>query len=519
MADKEQSSKTNETPVSKPFGASAGVRLWLAALGSSLVALLIYGCTLSGYLYPGFSSDLYVQWMGLDALSLPLHPIWGALVKSIGGGTVSSLHMFSAVCGALSAGFICYLVGFFAYQTIGQEDSFKFVGGASLAAGITSAFVFTFSTAAWLASTHLNVRQFDVFLALSLFMLFIPLVRFPRTTYVLSPLLGFAVGVCLLESPIFVPLMALYFFALITTVVKNGIKFYVPAALFLVSMVGGFILALDSVSDAFLALPGVADGELADMGDVLWAIANSYKQEIHDWLFRPGCLVVVLLAVLPFIACSFASVRALNNDRTWSQYAFHGAMTVCCVLATVTPLAPEALLRPFGVVPVATTVLVAVVCGYLVAYWYLVARVQLPAAESSEYDEQRLPAIRFGRKAAPIVGGTLVGLLALAALVSAFGREGDRGEFADVCANEILDRMGDRKWLITDGLLDSHLRLAAAARRQEVNIVCIKARKESEYNAYCRQLADLVVDRASPPATRPASVSRSRSANSAWSSS
>ena len=493
MAEKEQNGKKSEAQSVKPFGASAGMGLWLAALGSSLVAFIIYWCTVAGYLYPGLTSDLYVQWMGLDALSLPLHPIWGALVTGLGCGTADTLNMFAVVCGALSAGFICYLVGFFVYQTISQEDTIKFVGSASLAAGIVSAFVFAFSTAEWLASTHMNVRQFDVTLALALFMLFIPLVRYPRLTWVVAPLLGFAVGVCLLESPIFVPLMAVYFLALVAAVVKNGIKFYVPAALFLVSMVGGFILTLDNVSAAFLKLPGVVDGEFTNMGDVLWAIANSYKQEIHDWLFRPGCLVVVLLAVLPFVACSFASARGLNNDRTWSQYAFHGAMTACCVLATVTPLAPEALLRPFGVIPVATTAMVAVVCGYLIAYWYLVARVQLPTAESSEYDEQRLPAIKFGRKAAPIVGGTFVGLLVLAALVSTFGREGDRGEFADVCANEILNRMGERTWLITDGLLDAHLRLAAAARRQELNIICIKGRKENEYNAYCRQLADLVV--------------------------
>ena len=74
MAEKEQIEKTNEVQAVKPFGASPGMGLWLASLGASIAAFLIYWCTVSGYLYPSFSSDLYVKWMGLDALSLPLHP-------------------------------------------------------------------------------------------------------------------------------------------------------------------------------------------------------------------------------------------------------------------------------------------------------------------------------------------------------------------------------------------------------------------------------------------------------------
>ena len=59
----------------KPFGVSPGGMLWLAALGSSLLALLVYGCTLAQYLYPGESAALFTQWMGLESLHLPLHPV------------------------------------------------------------------------------------------------------------------------------------------------------------------------------------------------------------------------------------------------------------------------------------------------------------------------------------------------------------------------------------------------------------------------------------------------------------
>ena len=67
--------------------------------------------------------------------------------------------------------------------------------------------------------------------------------------------------------------------------------------------------------------------------------------------------------------------------------------------------------------------------------------------------------------------------------------------FADACANEVLDRMGPRTWLITDDLLDKALRKAAVARGQELNIICIKLRSEAECKAYCNRLADLVAEK------------------------
>ncbi len=78
---------------------------------------------------------------------------------------------------------------------------------------------------------------------------------------------------------------------------------------------------------------------------------------------------------------------------------------------------------------------------------------------------------------------------------SAKGREEPTGaslEPADVCANEILDRMGPCTWLITEGVLDANLREAAAARGQELNIITIKDRDEQQNKAYCNWLADQI---------------------------
>ena len=473
----------------KPFGTSPGWPLWLVSLGASLLALLVYGCSLAGYFYPGESASLYTQWMGFEALSLPTHPVWGWVVELIGGGSATSLNALGLVCGVLSAGFLCYLVGFFVFQTIGQEDTVKHARAASLIAGGGSAVAFIFSMALWNSSTHLDVRQFDVFLVLAVFMLYVPLVRFPFLTFLLAPVIGFAVAVGALEGVVFVPMGAVFLLALIASVVKNGYKFYVPTALFLVALAVGYYLLADHVAEAFLNLPSSADGEYKETSDVIWACVDSYKHEMYLWFFGKNGIVVNILAVLPFVACTFVASRGLNNERSWSQYLFHAAMTICCVLATATPLTPDSLLSYTGNAPVATTALVAATSGYLLAYWYLLARVPLPVVE---YDAQTLPVLKIGKKAAPFVGYGLVVLLVLAGIVNAFSRDGDAGAFADVCANEVLDSMGSRTWLITEGMLDANLRVAAAARGQELNIICIKGRKEAEEKAYCKRIAKLV---------------------------
>ena len=483
VSKKEGASKS--TAAQKPFGTSPGWWLWMGALGSSLLALLVYGCTLASYLYPGESAVLFTQWIGLDTLPLPLHPIWGGIMKSIGLTSAVRLHLLGLVCGVLSAGFLCYLVGFFVFQTIGQEDVINHARTTSLVAGVGAAVVFIFSTATWMTSTHLDVRQFDVTLALAVFMLYVPLVRFPRLTYVLSPVIGFVVSAGIVEGVVFVPLALVFLLALVATVVKNGFKFYLPTALFLVALTVGWLLLSHHSADGFYA----ENGEYTNAWDVLWACAHSYFHEIHDWIFRPGGFVVLLLSVLPFIACTFAASRGLNNERTWSQYLFHASMTVCCVLATATPLSPDGMTRAFGTAPVATTTLVAATCGYLLAYWYLLARTPLP---TTDVDAQKLPVMKLGRQAAPYVGCGLAVLLLLASVVNAFSRDGDGGAFADACANEMLDRLGPRTWLITDGSLDAHLSVAAASRDKELHIICFKGRREAEDKAYRDMIADLV---------------------------
>ena len=483
MAEKKKTAR-------KALAVSLGMRLWLCALGSSLVALVVYGLTLAGYVFPGESAHLFTQWMGMDALAAPVHPIWGAVVKFVGGmSSLSSvavrLNTLSLLCGALSAGFVCVLVGFFILNTAQHEDSQPHASAAASLGGLTAAFAFVFSTAVWQSSTHLDFNVFGVFLALAVFMLFIPMARFPRLTPLFAMLVGVGVGVGLVESPVFVPLAPVYLMAVVVTSVRNDRKFYLPAILFLVAGLVGFTVVARLVASSYLALPAAAAGGFEDAGDVLVKLLRDHLHEMRQWVDRPGWLYVVILAVLPFVACGFAAPRGLNSERTWSQYLFHAAMTICAILATATSLSPESVMRPFGISPVATSTLAAVTCGYLAAYWFVLFRAALPTA-----DQEAQPVVlTLGKRVAPFALFSFLALLALAALVNAFSCSRDRGAFADICAGEIVDRLGGRSWLVTDGLLDDHLRVVAASRGKQLDLVCLQRDTD---DAYLKELSALV---------------------------
>lgn len=466
----------------------AKLRMWMFAAVAAVVACVVYALTFADYLFPGETAQLFTQWVGMDALDLPLHPIWGWFVKTFAGTSLSAvgINLLSLLCGVVSAGLVCLLVGEFVFNAIYHEDSRKFNVGAARVAGVVASFAFVFSTATWQSSTHLDYRMFDVAMSLAVFTAFIPMMRRPGLVPAGSFLIGLGVAAGLVESEIFMALAPFYMAAVVMASVKTGRKFYVPTTLFLVATFVGYFLFTRMMGSAYLALPEAAAGGMEDVGDVWQKCVSHSLREMRGWFMRPGWLYVVVLSVLPFFACVFAAGRGLNNDRKWSQYLFHFAMTVCAILATVTPLAPAVVMRRFGISPVATSTMAAMTCGYLAAYWYVLARTPLPLAEAGG----RLPAVIVaGRRIAPVAGILLAVLLALASLVNAFDCTKGRGRFADVCAGEIVDRMGERTWLVTDGLLDEHLRVAAAKRGKELNLVCLHRDMDE---AYLKELAALV---------------------------
>ena len=464
----------------------------IAALCVAGVAAIAYALTLADYVFPGDSARLLVQWTGIDTLDFPEFPLWGYFVKFFGGaGALASVafrtNLLSLVCGVVSAYLICRLMSFAVWQSVSQEDCLPHSSAAAVAAGVVAALAFVFSTAVWQSATHLEHRIFDVMWALVTMRVVMFAAGHPRLSIPIAVLAGVCVAMGLVESPIFVPYSIAVFFAFMLILVKNGGGLYGAAVLYLLSVLLGFIVFVKCVANGYVGTDAATAAGCSSAFDVFLHGLKDAIREMRAWFTRPGWLAVVALTFLPAISCVFAAGRGLNNDRRWSQYVFHIAMTLCVACAMATPLAPESILRPLGISPVATSTLAALVAGYLAAYWYLLARAPLPLKEYKEDGVEMV--IRVGRLAAPAFGFALVVILALAALVNSFSCSRGRGEFADKCAREVIDRLGVREWFVTDGTLDDHLRVAAAAAGKELNLVCLQ---RDMNDAYLDELTALV---------------------------
>jgi len=465
-------------------------RSWIVAGGMGLLALLVYSLTLAEYAFPGESAAAITAWTGMDILKSPIHPLWGAFVKFMGGlsfpsSLVVRMNLLSLICGVLSAVMVCRLVRAFVLSMMSDENVTPHAGIASDIASLVAGVVFVFGVPIWQASTHLECRIFDVMFALAMFSLFPLMFRYEKFSWPITVLVAIMLGVGAVESVIFLPLAPIAGIFVLAAFRRRGRLAVAALGVFALVAAIAFALYTRSVMQWFSTTAyAMAHGEsgMSPM-DVAVDFWRQQTAEVRTWYQRPFWLCVLLTVVLPFVACGFAAFRGLSSERSLSQYVFHLAMTGCVIAATMTPASPLDLMRfslKAGIptsLPVAVGTLSAITAGYLAAYWVLLWRVSVKV---DEYDGT--PAIV---NIAKPLGATATVVVFIAvffgSIVNAFNCGRDRGEFADLCAKEVLDRLGDRTWFVTQGILDDHLRILADVRGKKLNLVCLDRDDEESY--------------------------------------
>ena len=432
---------------------------WAVALALGAVAAVLYFCSLAGYAYPGESAHLTVIWQGLDAEPFHRYPLMAPFARLFGAG-----NALAPVCGALAAMLVyAFVVSLMRHRIKGDETE-GFATRASRFGGLVAAIVFLMNPAVRSAASHLEPRLFDVTWALAALVLLAPYARLPKAVAWLCPVASAVMaGLGLADSPFFLLILPLCLAAARAVSKRRGGRGYPLAALFAVVFIASFFI-----------FAGNAAGDFGALMKSLKDAAKLYTAP-KDWLF------VLLFATLPFVVLLFSSRRAFTEKSGWTQWIFHLAMTFVAVLAIATPLAPASLMRPSGILPVAAVLFVAVTAGYLTVYWHLQFLAAVRINESTA-EEKGAPK-RIGRLLACIAGGVLAVTVVFTVLLDLFSFERNAGAFADKAAEKVLADMGARTWLVTDGTLDDHLRLAAARLGRELNLICLDRDLDSDYLA------------------------------------
>jgi len=460
---------------------------WFISLGLGLLAAVVYGLTLCGGAHPGESANLMAVYGGIEPLELPLHPLWGGIVAWLSRCSFLTLpvrlNLFSLVCSVVSVVLFYRLMSFLIHDTVTEEYSIEYAPRVSILAGVVSAAAFMFAVPVWHAATRLQYQSFDLMLAFAAAYL---LVLFAEHKWKWT-LVVFAVlyGAGVVESVIFIPLAPVMLTFLIYVLWKNGELSLSRVAWMGVLAVFGMCLYYVFARRFFNTRDCSVLGYKSVM-DVMVAVWKSQVLMLRSGLPRVGWIIFLMMSVVPWVAGGFASFRALNNERSWSQYILHFTLTVIAVLGlTNAPVSPWEILRPYSRLPVCSYAMLAMVAGYLVAYWYLLLKVKRPKRghEASALTKQA------GDWLGLLLAYPLAGIVAIAAIINAFSCGGSRGEFADRCAEEILKRMRGRTWLVTDGTLDPHLQLLARERGVELNLLCLQ-KDMSPF--YLKSLAGLI---------------------------
>lgn len=469
-------------------GGFKGINIFLM-LGLGMLALLVYSLTISRGVFPGESAWLIATYTGLEPLEIPAHPIWGAIVKAVGGlnflSLPSRLNFISVICSVLSVMLIFRLVYFFINDVITEEYSLDFAPFVARFAGVLAAVTFLFSAPVWQAATRLQYQSFDLLLLL----LAVQTLAWYRShqNKLLLLLFIFISGVGAIESVLFIPAMPfLVVFALyamlrrqqpIANIVWVGVGI-------LVVMVGTWYY----VARQFVATADLDALEIAGVSDVMVRMARMHVRQLLAGLPRVGWMILLLTGFVPWFAALMASFRALNNERTMSQYLLHITLSVMVVLGLANAVfSPWQILKPYGHLPVCAYALLSMTAGYLFAYWYLLLKVKRQKAGKESTAQVK----KMGEWMGILIAYPFVLIVVVASLLNAFEcANPKRGTFADRCAKEILDRMGTRTWFVTDGTLDTHLQIMAKQRGQEFNLVCLQKDMSRYYLKSLWKLAD-----------------------------
>ncbi len=458
------------------------------ALASGAVAFLVYLLTISPGVYPGQSAMLMATYTGIEPQVAPTHPLWAPIVGWLGGLHLFALplrlNLFSAVCGALAVMLVYRLVAFFMRQTIESETiSDRQLNLAAALSGLTAAATLAFCVPFWEASTRLQFQSFDLLLLLAVLYLMVLYARVDRLIFML--LFALCYGLGMVESTIFIVMAPLAgVFALLALWRRGRLTNQVCLGLLMLSLLG-----LSSCLWFGWRFFRTADIELRGyqhVSDVLVFMLRDQFHDIRSGIPRVGWMWLLFQSLVPWLAALIAARRALNNERSWSLYLLHLILTVLavCVLTNLS-FSPWRILRASGNLPVVAYLLMAMVCGYLAAYWYLLMVVR----EARHDQEISNLTKRAGNWMGLVLAWPFVALVVAAIVVNAFEAAGRRGSGADICAKVMLDRMGSRTWIVTDGTLDYHLEIQARERHQPIHLLCLQ---EDMSRVYQRQLVKMI---------------------------
>ena len=437
-------------------------------IGPTLFALslVVYLLTLCHGVFPGESARLTVQYTGLDFFSPMTHFLWGLFVKLLQWLPLFTLavklNAFSAVCGAGAVWLLYLIVSRIPHDRTSEELEVEFSPEpVQRLSGVVAALVFAFCIPFWIVSTRAHTASFDVlFLLFTVYLLF----RFAETkNFGVLYLFSFLYGMGVTEYStfiVFAPFIGLWIFYFLWREGLLRARALVLAVL--CSVAGLFPYVLGAWQ--FQQTPAYELRNFKNLFEVIWYTWVEQGHTIRRSLPQVGWLLIIMTTLAPWlIVVAFPKRTIFARSAVRSSYLLHLLLGILAVAVLFNAnVAPWSLtqFRPLLVMPY---VFVAMWIGYLAGYGYLMVSksVHLPGRTA-----HRLR--RWGRV---LYIPSILALIAVSAILNLSSTNGRAVDGLNIYARRIVDSLGGRRWLITNGQFDDLITIAAYEKDVPVTLL------------------------------------------------
>ncbi|MBQ7189381.1 MAG: DUF2723 domain-containing protein [Kiritimatiellae bacterium] len=483
-----------------------------------LISLIVYACTASRSVFPGLSAQ-WVAWVtGADVREVVTHPLLTALggwVASLSWGTLAiRLNLLAALAGAFSVAIAFEAAQFLAYEYLRDESERKWSNLVSLIAGVVAALFAGCSIGIWEGAIQFRPEIFDtawIFLCIHLLIVY-AYHNPPISAEDLSDaeefdqkpkwivwmlLFGILLGAGFAEST--TCMLAAPFLLILAVLVEWKISWCRFS-----TILGALLLALLSAAGVYLYAEYLTAGR--ETFSVLRAFPDSVPILREQWrelgeLFNIRFwIAIAFLGYAVAIGTVSVSMKVFVNVRRWSHLLFLLILSVLEIgLLFSFSHSPDTLLMLRGRIPALIYAVAAVGFGLAVASWFsylimgdpdetLAANGWNPKAKEDADPEELPPSHPVIWKLTRLVGFFMFPLLCILLIFSAVSHAkwvlAEKVDFADRAARELLDDLGNRRWLISNGVIDSHIRIAAKVSGKDVILLSPFRLQEQKYLAY-----------------------------------
>jgi tetratricopeptide (TPR) repeat protein len=460
---------------------SLPIDLWSTVLTGAV--LVVYIAMASGSATPGRSADLITKALALEPRLSPASSIWFALAYPLTllPKAVLALNLFSALCAAVCV----YLTGSILRKVVMMWSAEKMMSkedGARLAriASLTGSTALALCPPFWSAALRADTGTFDTLLLLIWFTLCIRYVMTLRIPWAYAVMAWAGIGAT--QSVAFLwlaPLALLSFFGLLDRAIRVRVRGMAQLTAFLVIP---YLVITVLQSLCYMGTEGHRLTGSLSLMKVAIELGWGQLLMMRQCVTTDGWLLGFLVVIAPWLACTGLMLRPqrkrneLKRGTVSERPALHTMATIMALGVFLD--APFSVWSIYGdsiswLTPVALS---ALAFGWLAAYWYRFA--------------MRLPNWRLWRNPSILLPVRHVALAVtiLILVKGTFGNAPNESKLmrtvVSAYVGSVVDAVGARPWLVTDGSLDSPILIDAHTKGLSLRTLNIMRMSDGLYREY-----------------------------------